>query len=113
MSQLIFERGTQGHRGVALPKLQVPAYTLKTKLRAEKPQLPSVSELEVVRHYTECSLRVKGVDHLFYPLGSCTMKYNPKVNEEAANLEGFTAIHPLAPEEDAGLLEVVATLENI
>lgn len=52
MSQLIFERGTQGHRGVALPKLQVPAYTLKTKLRAEKPQLPSVSELEVVRHYT-------------------------------------------------------------
>ena len=113
MSQLIFERGTQGHRGVALPKLQVPAYTLKTKLRAEKPQLPSVSELEVVRHYTECSQRVKGVDHVFYPLGSCTMKYNPKVNEDAANLEGFTAIHPLAPEEDVqGCLEVVATLEK-
>lgn len=113
MSQLIFERGGAGHAGIQLPKLDVPEYTLKTNRRKERPQLPETSELEVIRHYTECSERVKGVDHVFYPLGSCTMKYNPKVNEDAAALEGFTAVHPLAPEADVkGCLEVIGTLES-
>ena len=110
---LIFERGGQGHHGVSLPRPDVEPVRLKVPLRQRRPQLPQVSELEVVRHYTECSLRVKGVDHLFYPLGSCTMKYNPKVAEDAAALEGFTDVHPLAPQEAvSGCLEVIDTLEQ-
>lgn len=114
MSRLIFEQGQPGHRGVSLPKPDVTRVKLKVKTRQLPLCFPQVSEFEVVRHYTECSSRVKGVDHLFYPLGSCTMKYNPKVNEDAANLEGFTQIHPLAPTSSVqGCLEVMSSLDHI
>jgi glycine dehydrogenase subunit 2 len=80
-------------------------------LREEPPRLPEVSEVEVVRHYTRLSTRNYGVDLGMYPLGSCTMKYNPKINEDAARLAGFQNLHPLQPEEDAqGILELMHRL---
>ena len=66
-------------------------------LRAEAAPLPEVSEIDVVRHYTHLSQRNFGVDSGFYPLGSCTMKYNPKLNEDMAALPGFARLHPLQP----------------
>ena len=68
-------------------------------LREEPPGLPEVPEHEVVRHYIELSIRNHHVDRGFYPLGSCTMKYNPKINEEMARLPGFAGAHPLAPDD--------------
>ena len=84
MSELIFEKSVKGHK-FAEAKLTVPEYKLDSKyLRASDAKLPEVSELEFVRHYMELSKRTHGVDNGFYPLGSCTMKYNPKLNEEVA-----------------------------
>ena len=78
MSELIFEKSVKGHK-FAEAKLTVPEYKLDSKyLRASDAKLPEVSELEFVRHYMELSKRTHGVDNGFYPLGSCTMKYNPK-----------------------------------
>ncbi len=68
-------------------------------IRTEEPNLPEVAELDIMRHYTELSTHNHGVDSGFYPLGSCTMKYNPKINEDVARLPGFAHLHPLQAEE--------------
>jgi len=96
---LIFEMGRPGRRGYSLPACDVPEKPVTELLPAgmlrELPLgLPELSEGEVMRHYTELSTRNHGVDSGFYPLGSCTMKYNPKVNEETASLPGFAFAHP-------------------
>jgi len=103
---LVFERSRPGRTGYRLPSLEVPEHPAaellpERFLRREGPGLPSLSEVEVVRHYTNLSRRNYGVDLGFYPLGSCTMKYNPKLNEAAAALEGFQSLHPLQPEAGA------------
>ncbi len=115
---LIFERSTPGRRGYRLPELDVPETPLEELipqeyLRTEPPALPEVSELEVVRHYTQLSRRNHGVDVGFYPLGSCTMKYNPRVHEDLVSLPGLSAIHPYQPEETVqGALELIYNLSE-
>ncbi|GMA52382.1 hypothetical protein GCM10025857_37390 [Alicyclobacillus contaminans] len=94
---LIFELGAPGRRAYTLPDLDVPETSLDEVaewVRTQDPLLPELSEVDVVRHFTALSTRNHGVDSGFYPLGSCTMKYNPKRNERAASLEGFSQLHP-------------------
>jgi glycine dehydrogenase subunit 2 len=113
---LIFERGRPGRRAWTLPPLDVPARPLPEllgagNLRSRPPALPELSEVDVVRHYTGLSRRNYGVDTGFYPLGSCTMKYNPKINDVVASQEGFRRLHPLQPETGAqGILELLHEL---
>ncbi|EMR06662.1 putative glycine dehydrogenase [decarboxylating] subunit 2 [Bhargavaea cecembensis DSE10] len=100
---LIFEISKEGRIGYSLPELDVPETDLsgllpEGLLREEPAELPEASELDIMRHYTALSKRNHGVDSGFYPLGSCTMKYNPKVNEAAARLSGFANVHPLQEE---------------
>ncbi len=115
---LIFERSAPGRRGYRLPDLDVPEVPVTELipsefLRDEPPALPEVSELEVVRHYTQLSRLNHGVDVGFYPLGSCTMKYNPRVHEDVTSLPGFAAIHPYQPEETVqGALELIYNLSE-
>ncbi|WP_050179744.1 aminomethyl-transferring glycine dehydrogenase subunit GcvPB [Domibacillus robiginosus] len=102
-TDLIFEISRPGRTGCSLPERDVDAVNLSKKLpahliREEAPDLPEVSELQLVRHYTALSNKNHGVDNGFYPLGSCTMKYNPKINEDVAKLDGFSRIHPYQPE---------------
>ncbi len=113
--RLIFEKSMPGHRSDLLPALDVPAFDLPASMkRAEKPALPELSETEVSRHYTELVQQVHGVNCGFYPLGSCTMKYNPRIDEETAALEGFTHVHPLADERDtAGCRKVLETAKEL
>ena len=94
--ELIFERSTQGHKCTILPPCDVPEVELNSK-RNIALTLPEVSENELSRHYTELAENAHGVNNGFYPLGSCTMKYNPKIDEEVANFSGFSGIHPLQP----------------
>lgn len=101
---LIFERSKPGRIAYSLPAPDVPEVNVADVipphlLRRTPAELPEVSELDLIRHYTELSRRNHGIDIGFYPLGSCTMKYNPKVNEDVARLPGFTEVHPLQPEE--------------
>jgi glycine dehydrogenase subunit 2 len=116
---LIFERSQPGRRGVRFPDPDVPVFdeasALPPELRRTSPLgLPEVAENDVVRHYTGLSQLNYAIDKGFYPLGSCTMKYNPKVNEWVASLPGFLDIHPLQPEETVqGMLEVLWTLEQV
>ena len=91
---LIFEISSPGRRAVFLPELDVPEAELPEELLREELPLPEVSEGDLMRHYVRLSQMNHAVDTGFYPLGSCTMKYNPKVNEEAAKLPGFTRTHP-------------------
>lgn len=108
--KLIFEQGAQGHCLHLLPACDVPEYTLPTE-RTTPLHLPHVSENELTRHYTALCKRIHGVNDGFYPLGSCTMKYNPKIDEDMAALPGFTQLHPLQPVETAqGALEALHTL---
>ena len=115
---LIFEISKPGRRAYSLPGLDVPAKGLEEllpekELRKEPAELPEVSEVDLVRHFTRLSQLNHGVDIGFYPLGSCTMKYNPKVSEDAANLPGFSCIHPYVPEELAqGALQLMYELQN-
>ncbi len=96
---LIYEICRAGRRAVALPDVDVPETAFPDgMLRGELP-LPEVSEIDVARHYVRLSQMNHAIDTGFYPLGSCTMKYNPKVNEAAARLPGFAALHPLQAEE--------------
>src|SRR5512147_289382 len=102
MSKLIFEESRPGRRGYAYPELDVPQNGATDSLgprylRITDPDLPELSEVEVIRHYINLSRMNYGVDVGFYPLGSCTMKYNPKINEDVASLPGFTRLHPLQP----------------
>lgn len=110
---LLFELSTPGRTAFTLPPLDVPEAPLpKEYLRTDLP-LPEVSELELVRHFTRLSQLNYCIDTNFYPLGSCTMKYNPKVNEKAATLEGLTQVHPLQPEETLqGSLELMYRLQE-
>ena len=115
---LIFEVSREGRTGYNLPTPTVPEVDLEkllpqSMIRKEAAELPEVSELDVVRHYTALSTRNHGVDSGFYPLGSCTMKYNPKVNEDMARLPGFAHIHPLQPVETVqGALELMVDLQE-
>lgn len=111
--KLIFEKGAPGQHLTLMPPCDVPEAKLSHP-RTEPLDLPHVSETELTRHYTALSRRVHGVNDGFYPLGSCTMKYNPKVNEEMAALPGFAQIHPLQPPETAqGCLEVLWESERL
>ena len=112
--KLIFELSKPGRVGFSLPECETGA-NIPAKLRRESELvLPEVSEPDVVRHYTNLSQMNFGVDTGFYPLGSCTMKYNPKINEEIASLDGFRALHPLQPEQTTkGAREVIASLEKV
>jgi len=113
---LIFEISAKGKRAFGLPKLDVPEDEALIKdfpLRDEIRGFPEVSEVEVVRHFTRLSQTNYCIDTTFYPLGSCTMKYNPKVNEKVAALESFLLSHPYAPEELVqGNLEILKTMED-
>ncbi|HIY07893.1 MAG TPA: aminomethyl-transferring glycine dehydrogenase subunit GcvPB [Firmicutes bacterium] len=112
--KLIFERGQEGRRLDLLPPCDVPEVALEEKDRRQKPlDLPQVTESELSRHYTQLMQHTFGVNDGFYPLGSCTMKYNPKINEYAASLPGFAQVHPLQPRETVeGCLEVLALAEK-
>jgi glycine dehydrogenase subunit 2 len=98
--KLIFEKSVAGRRGIRCSRRDVPATVNINKrlLRDSDARLPELSELDVVRHFTELSRRNFGVDTNFYPLGSCTMKYNPKVTERIAAYPGFAHLHPLLPQ---------------
>ncbi|MDR3292969.1 MAG: aminomethyl-transferring glycine dehydrogenase subunit GcvPB [Clostridiales bacterium] len=110
--KLIFEKSISGRTGFSLPASDVAEYKLSDgALRAAAAELPEVSELDLVRHYDALAARAYGVDSGFYPLGSCTMKYNPKLNETVAALAGFTELHPLQePSSAQGALEAIYTL---
>ena len=114
----IFELSATGRIGIDLPVVDVPEIPLEKLIpaglfREKAPELPEVSENEVVRHYTRLSNLNYGVDNGFYPLGSCTMKYNPKVNEDMARLPGFALAHPYQPEGlSQGSLELMFEMEH-
>ncbi|MBW4837880.1 MAG: aminomethyl-transferring glycine dehydrogenase subunit GcvPB, partial [Paenibacillaceae bacterium] len=115
---LIFERSRPGRVGYSLPECDVPAVPKEElvpqgMLRSEGLAFPEVYEVDVIRHYTALSRRNFGVDNGFYPLGSCTMKYNPKVNEDVARYPGLSKIHPYQPEESVqGALELMYRLQK-
>ncbi|HXV02239.1 MAG TPA: aminomethyl-transferring glycine dehydrogenase subunit GcvPB [Gaiellaceae bacterium] len=114
--KLIFERSREGRRAATLPK---PAGVARAQVpeelrRRRPPRLPEVPENEIVRHFTKLTTRNFGIDTGFYPLGSCTMKYNPRVNERVAALPGFRDLHPLQDEEASqGALELMVELQEI
>ena len=107
--KLIFEKSREGRHCSILSACDVPKYELKEEyIRTKEANLPEISENDISRHYTQLIKRVHGVNDGFYPLGSCTMKYNPKINEETAALAGFKDIHPLQPDHTIqGCLEVL------
>ncbi|MBR5536594.1 MAG: aminomethyl-transferring glycine dehydrogenase subunit GcvPB [Clostridia bacterium] len=109
--KLIFEKSVPGHGCSILPACDVDSVALPAGLvRETAPALPEMAEMDISRHYTELCKRVHGVNCGFYPLGSCTMKYNPRIDEEMAALPGFTGIHPLAPADTvAGCVEALDT----
>ena len=111
--QLVFELSRPGRSAFKLPACDVPERASDSLipmelLREKEPELPEISEVDAIRHYIKLSGRNRGVDSGFYPLGSCTMKYNPKINEDIAGLEGFSEVHPYQnPETVQGCLEVL------
>ena len=111
---LIFELSKEGRKGYSLPRNNFGAYKIPDEIRRkEDAQLPECDELTVVRHYTNLSNNNFGVDTGFYPLGSCTMKYNPKINEEIASLPAFQHLHPLQPEKTVlGAKALIIMLEK-
>jgi glycine dehydrogenase subunit 2 len=114
--KLIFEKSKPGRRASAIPKHEgLPAAEVPAELRrADPPRLPEVPEFELIRHFTELSTRNFGIDNGFYPLGSCTMKYNPRINERLVAMPGFANLHPLQEEEGAqGALELEWRLQEI
>lgn len=116
--KLIFEKSAEGRLGYSFPKNDAPRINLekafgKAVLREVRPNLPEVSENDVVRHYTALSNRNYGVDTGFYPLGSCTMKYNPKINEDIAGMDSFSQMHPLQNTMTSqGCLEVMHRMDK-
>ncbi len=111
--KLIFEISSPGRYNEYFPETKLN-YQLPEDFKSNQTvDLPEVAELDLVRHYTNLSLKTHGVDNVFYPLGSCTMKYNPKLNEDMANLSGFANIHPEQPEASIqGALEAMGKLQN-
>jgi glycine dehydrogenase subunit 2 len=114
MSELIYERSRPGRRGLAIPTTDLPVPLVPEHLaRKTPPRLPELAEPEVMRHFTKLSTRNFGIDSGFYPLGSCTMKYNPRVNERLVGLPGFRDLHPLADEDSIqGALELEWNLQH-
>ena len=113
--EIVFEKSVKGRKAVQFPELDVPSKPnlLPNKYIREELDLPELSELDVRRHYTHLSRRNFGVDNGFYPLGSCTMKYNPKIDEDIARMPGFSQLHPYMPEEfSQGALQVMYELEQ-
>ncbi len=110
----LWDLSSPGRRVVQLPESDVPEAVLPDHLkRTEDADLPEVSELDLIRHYTRLSTLNYSIDTRFYPLGSCTMKYNPRINEVTARMEGFAASHPYAPEEAVqGNLELMYSLQE-
>ena len=107
MSQLIYEKSVPGRRAANLPRLTPVEAAVKVRIpakyfREKEAELPELSELDVVRHFTRLSLKNFSIDANMYPLGSCTMKYNPKICERVASLEGFSSLHPLLPQLRGG-----------
>ncbi len=119
MSKIIFEKHIQDSNTFALPELAIPTVDISMSipqqfLRRQDIALPEVSEVEAVRHFTELSTRAYGVDSGFYPLGSCTMKYNPKINEWASRLPGLAGIHPYQAEETMqGALQIYYEMQEM
>ena len=117
-SPLIFERSRESRYAYSLPQSDIKTDSVEDILdekfiRKNKAEFPEVAELDLVRHYTELSNKNFGVDSGFYPLGSCTMKYNPKINEKVARIPGFAESHPLQEEEQVqGSLEIVYSLQE-
>lgn len=115
---LIFELSREGRVGYSLPELEVDEVSLdelipSDYIRTEQAELPEVSELDIMRHYTALSKRNHGVDSGFYPLGSCTMKYNPKINENVARIAGLAHIHPFQEESTVqGAMELLFDLQE-
>jgi glycine dehydrogenase subunit 2 len=118
LGNLIRDKGREDRRGYTLPKLDVEETNLDEVLpekarRKEKPRLAEVDEPTVIRHYTNLSREQWGIDTNFYPLGSCTMKHNPRANEAAAAVPGFAGLHPLQPAEQAqGALRVMHEVQG-
>lgn len=118
-NKLIFEISKEGRKAYSLPKCDVEEVNLESLIPSEflsdkELDLPEVSEVDVIRHYTQLSNKNYGVDTGFYPLGSCTMKYNPKINEDMASLSGFANIHPYQPEHTVqGALELMYNLDRM
>src|SRR5918911_4041024 len=118
LGDLIRDKGREGRRGYTLPRLDVEETNLdeilpKKARRKERPKLAEVDEPTVIRHYTNLSRNQWGIDTHFYPLGSCTMKHNPRVNEQAAAVPGFAGLHPLQSEDQAqGALRVMHELQG-
>jgi len=111
---IIYELSSPGRKAYTLPDLDVPVAAMPERYVREEVNLPEVSELDFVRHYTHLSQKNYAIDTVFYPLGSCTMKYNPKVNEKAASIEGLTQVHPLQPEDTVqGSLELMYKLQEL
>ncbi|MBC8479490.1 MAG: aminomethyl-transferring glycine dehydrogenase subunit GcvPB, partial [FCB group bacterium] len=116
---LIIEQSRPGRVGVKLPDCDVPDITLEDRfplhlLRSQPAHLPQVTEPEVVRHFTNLSQKNHHVDRDFYPLGSCTMKYNPKINDLLAGLPGFAGLHPLQDDDAVqGALQIIWELEQM
>src|ERR1019366_9373800 len=114
---LVFEKSSPGKRAYKLPPLDVPAVDFSSLLgeahRKTAPQLPELSEIEIIRHFTRLSTWNYAIDLGMYPLGSCTMKYNPRVNEAVARIEGLAEAHPYRPDSLAqGILEVIDLLQR-
>ncbi len=110
---LLWEKGATGRNGFSLPRRDVPASELDDELKGSGPDFPDLSELDVVRHFTRLSQWNFGVDSGMYPLGSCTMKYNPKINERQAALPEFAGAHPLLPVQlSQGVLKIMFELER-
>ena len=111
--KLIFERSVSGRSSSLIPEIDVPEAPLDFAGREKAPRLPELSEVQVDRHYTELARETRGVNGGFYPLGSCTMKYNPAILETAAALPGFADVHPLQPDNTVqGCLEVLRLAEK-
>ncbi|MCQ2455434.1 MAG: aminomethyl-transferring glycine dehydrogenase subunit GcvPB [Clostridia bacterium] len=112
--KLVFEKSISGRGCSILPACDVETVSLPANLsRGEPPVLPEMAEVDISRHYTELCGNVHGVNSGFYPLGSCTMKYNPRIDEEMAALPGFTSVHPLAPSDTVkGCKEVFDTAKK-
>ncbi|MFL5977718.1 MAG: aminomethyl-transferring glycine dehydrogenase subunit GcvPB, partial [Gaiellaceae bacterium] len=113
--KLIYERSQPGRRASRIPRPDLPVPEVPPELARERPpRLPELAEPELLRHFTELSTQNFGIDTGFYPLGSCTMKYNPRVNERVVALPGFRDLHPLQEEDGAqGALELMWRLQEI
>ena len=109
----IYDLSAPGRVGVNLPECDVPEAELPTELLRDDLALPEVGEVQVVRHFVKLSQLNYSIDKGFYPLGSCTMKYNPKINEDAARLPGFAQLHPLTEIDGAqGALYLMYELQK-